>query len=119
MHALLLALACLSADADLLIVVKNADQAADLPPRVERLRVVIWYRDGQETLAAVLKHAPNLRSLDLFHPGNGLPLKNIELLTKFPKLEDLRFTGDASLDNDAFVALGKLDRLQSLFMRLP
>ena len=119
MTALFLALACLSAETDRLIVVKTADQAASLPPQVERLRVVLRDRHDQETLAAVLKHAPNLRSLDLYHPDNGVPLKSIELLTKFPKLEDLRFTGDANLDDEAFAALGKLDRLKSLRMKFP
>ena len=120
MNVLFLALACLSSTADpfSLIEVRNAGEAASLQPDVETLRVFISYRDDQKTLTAVLKHAPNLRNLDLIHPGNGTPLKNIELLAKFPKLENLRFTGDAGLNDDSFAALGKLDRLKSLRMHL-
>ena len=120
MNVLFLALACLSSADDpfSLIEVKNAGEAASLQPDIETLRVFISLHDDQKTLTAVLKHAPNLRSLDLIHPGNGTPLKNIEFLAKFPKLENLRFSGDANLNDEAFAALGKLDRLKSLRLHL-
>ncbi|MAG92229.1 MAG: hypothetical protein CMJ48_00545 [Planctomycetaceae bacterium] len=119
MHVLLLALACVAAEPEPSTVVKNAEEAARLSPKVEALRVVLKNRNDHETLAAVLKHAPNLRRLDVHHPDNGVPVKSIELLTKFTKLEELRFTGDANLDDDAFSIFGKLDRLKSLRMKLP
>ena len=120
MNVLFLALVCLSSNTDpfSLTEVKNAGEAASLPPDVKTLRVFISYPDYQKTLTAVLKHQPNLHNLDLVHPGNGVPLKVLELLAKFPKLENLRFSGDADMNDDAFAALGKLDRLKSLRMHL-
>jgi len=48
-----------------------------------------------------------------------LPESAIHLLTKFPKLRDLRITGDANLDEKAFAVLGELEELKSLRLKLP
>ena len=123
MHTLLLVMACVAADPKPLVVVpwvvvKSADEAAELPKDVANLRVVIRDHRDQTILAAVLKHAPTITHLDLYHPDNGVPT-SIGLLTQFSKLEGLQFTGDANLDDKTFAVLGKLAQLKSLRMKLP
>ncbi|MDP7015008.1 MAG: hypothetical protein QGG36_04385, partial [Pirellulaceae bacterium] len=70
------------------------------------------------TLQAVLDRAPQLQRLHIDHPPNGVPA-SIRLITQFPRLEELKITGDANLDDSAFASIGRLKRLKTLNMSLP
>ena len=102
-----------------ILVVKNAAEAAKLPVGTECVRVEMRRHNDPSALAAVLWRAPNIRLLDLYHPDNGVPAEAIQLLVKFRKLRELRITGDANLDKKAFATIGKLDKLESLRLKLP
>lgn len=115
MLTLLLTLTCLTLETDPLVVVENLEEAVLLSPDVTHVRIEMR---NHEMLAAVLKQAPNIRSLELHHPGNKIPLKSLRLLSEFPKLETLRFTGDPFLSDEKFAVLGKLNRLKTLSMSL-
>lgn len=74
---------------------------------------------ASRSLVAALRHAPNVRRLNLDHPDHGVPLESIKLLAKFPKLEELFLEGDLGLDDQTVAELGKLDRLKSLRLKVP
>ena len=118
MHTLLLVMACLTAAPEPTVVVNNFAEAAKLPEDVVKVRVVMRDHNDATILAAVLKHAPDIKTLELVHPDNGVPAK-FELLAKFTRLEHLHIAGDAGLDDNGFAVLGKLSRLKSLRMKLP
>jgi hypothetical protein len=111
-------MACISADPAPVVDVKSAQDAAALPRETKCVRVVIPNRNDQTLLAAIFANAPNIKTLILYHPDNGVPV-SIGVLLEFPKLKHLQITGDANLDDQAFAVVGKLKRLKSLKMRLP
>jgi hypothetical protein len=119
MNILVLALACLAAETQPAVEVRNVEQAAQLPRDAESVRVALDTRHDHATLAAVLRQAPNVRSLHLYHPDHGLPKASIQLLASFPKLEELYLEGDFGLDDKMIAALGNLERLKSLRLRAP
>lgn len=118
-HLLIAGMICVSAETQPLIVVTNLEQVANVPADVRGLRVRLPNPTDADILAAVLKHAPHILRLEIDHPGNGVPLKAIEMLSRFQKLEHLEFVGDANLDDKTFALIGKLDRLKSLRLKLP
>ena len=98
------------------VVVENVAGAARLDADSQRVKIVL--RD-HETLVALLKKVPNVRQLEIIHPGHKMPLESIKLLASFKKLEQLHFRGDPFLSDEKFVGLGKLHRLTTLKMALP
>ena len=119
MHLLIVGMICTATETQPLIVVTNPEQAANVPVDVQGLRVRLPNPTDADILATVLKHAPHIRRLEIDHPGNGVPLKAVEMLSRFQKLEHLEFVGDANLDDKTFALIGKLNRLKSLRLKLP
>ncbi len=118
MSTLILVMVCIAADPASVADVTSVKDATALSHETEIVRVVISGRHDQTLLAAVLANAPNVKTLVLQHPGNGVPA-GIDVLLEFSKLEHLVFTGDANLDDQVFAVLGNLKRLKSLRMSLP
>jgi hypothetical protein len=96
--------------------VQNVAGVARLDANSQRVKVVL--RD-HETLVAVLKKVPNVRQLEIIHPGHKMPLESIKLIASFKKLEELYLRGDPFLSDEKFVELGKLHRLKTLKLALP
>ena len=116
MSFLLIATLLLGVENEPQVVVTNVTEAARLDADSQRVKVVL--RD-HETLVAVLKKAPNVRLLEITHPGHKMPLESIKLLASFKKLEEFHFRGDPFLSDEKFVELGKLHRLKTLKLALP
>ncbi|MEO1995668.1 MAG: hypothetical protein ABGZ17_10380 [Planctomycetaceae bacterium] len=119
MNLLIVGMICAAAETQPLIVVTNPEQVANVPANVSGLRVRLPNSTDADILAAVLKHAPHIRRLEIDHSGNGVPVKVIEMLSRFQKLKQLEFVGDANLDDKTFALIGKLNRLKSLRLKLP
>ena len=102
-----------------LVRVTTVEEAKNLPADTKAVEVLMPRLDDPMILASVWQHARNIETLHLDHPANGLPESAIQWLAKFPKLRDLRITGDANLDEKAFAVLGELEELKSLRLKLP
>jgi len=98
------------------VLVQNVAGAAILDADTQRVTVVLR---NHETLVAVREKAPNVRQLEIRHPGHKMPLESFKLLASFKKLEELHFRGDPFLSDEKFKELGKLHRLKTLKMALP
>jgi hypothetical protein len=98
------------------VIVSTVTEAARLDTNSQRVIVVL--RD-HKTLATVFEKAPNLRQLEIRHPGHRMPLESFKLLASFKKLEELNLRGDPFLSDEKFKELGKLHRLKSMKMDLP
>ena len=98
------------------VVIQDVAGAVILDVNTRQVTVVL--RD-HKTLVAVLEKAPNVRQLELRHPGHKMSLESFKLLASFKKLEELNFRGDPFLSDEKFVELGNLHRLKTLKMALP
>jgi hypothetical protein len=116
MSSLWIAALCLVAADPPIVEVTNVAEAAALKADAQRVRIVM--KDHQ-TLATVFKQVPNLKYLNLDHPGHRMPLESFKLLGKFNKLKTLHFEGDPFLSDEKFALLGKLSQLKTLHMALP
>ena len=116
MSFFLIATLLLGVETEPQVVVQNVAEAALLDVNTQQVTVVL--RD-HKTLVAVLEKAPNVRQLEIRHPGHKMPLESFKLLASFNKLEELNFRGDPFLSDEKFKELGKLHRLKTLKMALP